>query len=482
MRAHGEMRSCERRWPRRRVVVELAVTLVMASGIACATSRASAQSLTPGGFEIDVHNGPVLGSSRMIGLGGAYSAVAADVSGVAWNPASYASRELWETSWFAWDVSAGILLPTTTSSRGDFDNNGDASVGYGGFLYGDLALGVQFGAFGLGVLLRSFAYEARVGDQNVSVGLTTANYGLGYGFLDGQIVVGGGARTASFTVRTGGEALLQLAGTAPEIGTQIRLAGRPWRIGAAYRAGLSVDYEPTGAAAAIARPRPRAAHLPWELQLGVAYQFGDRPLNRRFIDPGRAEAALTARYAARRRERVREQLRRERAAGRPVGTEPTDPRWLNEEAERVVAEDAELERDLAYASLRRVAELRALSRRYVLVTGEVVVTGATQDGVGLEGYLWGRPDPAGRNVTTSVRLGVELEPWFERIKLRVGGYFEPSRFVGVAGRMHATAGVDVRLGEWDVFGLSPNTSWRLSLVGDVARRYFDWGLGIGVWH
>jgi hypothetical protein len=458
------------------------VTLAACFVVVSLCGPAAAQSLTPGGFEIDVHNGPVLGSSRMIGLGGAYSAVAADASGVAWNPASYASRELWETSWFAWDVSAGILLPSTTSSRGDFDNNGDASVGYGGFLYGDLALGVQLGAFGFGVLLRSFAYEAQVGEQNVSVGLTTGNYGLGYGFLDGQVVVGGGARTAAFTVRTGGEALLQLAGTAPEIGAQVRLAGRPWRIGAAYRAGLSVDYEPTGAAAAIARPRPRAAHLPWELQLGVAYQFGDRPLNRRFIDPGRAEDALAARYEARRRARVREQLQRERAAGRTVGTEPTDPRWLAEEADRVVAEDAELERDVAYAALRRAAELRALSRRYVLVTGEVVVTGATRDGIGLEGYLWGRPDPAGRNVTTSVRLGVELEPWFERLKLRAGGYFEPSRFAGVAGRMHATAGIDVRLGAWDLFGLAPDTSWRVSLVADVARRYFDWGVGIGVWH
>jgi hypothetical protein len=461
----------------RGVVAVLSASFVVASW--CVS--AAAQSLTPGGFEIDVHNGPVLGSSRMIGLGGAYSAVAADASGVAWNPASYASRELWETSWFAWDLSAGVLLPSTTT-RGDFDNNGDASVGYGGFLYGDLAVGVQFGAFGLGVLVRSFVYEAQVGDQTVSVGLTTGNYGLGYGFLDGQIVVGGGARTAAFTVRTGGAALLQLAGTAPELGAQIRLAGQPWRIGIAYRAGLSVDYEPTGEAAAIARPRPRAAHLPWELQLGVAYQFGDRPLNRRFIDPGRAEDALAAHYEARRRVRAREQLQRERAAGRAVGAEPTDSRWLAEEAERVAVEDAELERDIAHSALRRAAELRALSRRYVLVTGEVVATGATRDGIGLEGYLWGRSDPAGRNVTTSVRVGVELEPWFERLKLRMGGYFEPSRFVGVAGRMHATAGVDVRLGEWDVFGLSPDTTWRLSLVGDVARRYFDWGLGIGVWH
>ena len=87
-----------------------------------------------------------------------------------------------------------------------------------------------------------------------------------------------------------------------------------------------------------------------------------------------------------------------------------------------------------------------------------------------------------RSVTASVRLGVEIEPWPDRLKLRGGGYFEPSRFEGVAGRMHATAGLDVRLFEWDLFGLVPGTAWRLSLVGDVARRYVDWGIGIGFWH
>ncbi len=459
------------------VVVRLAATLCVL-GVA---GRASAQALAPGSFQIDVHNGPVLGSSRMIGLGGAYSAVAADIAGVAWNPASYASRELWETDWLAWDASAGILLPST-SARGDFDNNGDASVGYRDFLYGDFGVGLQFGALGFGVLLRSFVYDARVGGRDISVGLTTGSYGLGYGLLDGQVVVGGGARTASFTVDAGATPLLQLSGTAPEIGALVRLAGQPWRVGAAFRAGLSVDSEAGSAPDADARPLPRAAHLPWELQLGVAWQLGDRPLNRRFVDPGRAADALAERHRRRRSERANAQLVREVAAGGAPGDVPADAAWRAAEDARIEAEDAEFEREIAYAALRRATDLRVLSRRYVLLTGELVVTGPTRDGVGIEGYLRGQADASGRSVTASVRLGVEIEPWPDRLKLRGGGYFEPSRFEGVAGRMHATAGLDVRLFEWDLFGLVPGTAWRLSLVGDVARRYVDWGIGIGFWH
>jgi hypothetical protein len=48
--------------------------------------------------------------------------------------------------------------------------------------------------------------------------------------------------------------------------------------------------------------------------------------------------------------------------------------------------------------------------------------------------------------------------------------------------MHATAGFDLHVFDWSVFGLFGDTAWRITAVVDVARRYFDWGVGIGVWH
>ena len=447
-----------------------------------AASPASAQRLEPLSFEIDVHNGPVLGSSRMIGLGGAYSAVATGIGGVAWNPASYASREFWETDWLAWDMAIGMLIPSTYSGS-DYDNNGDNTAAYDGFLYGDFGLGFQLGALGFGFLLRSFTYDVQVDARAVSVGLLTGSYGGGYGFWGGQIVVGGGARTAQLDVSEG-VSLLSLAGTAPEVGTLLRIAGEPWRLGAAFRAGLTVDNDQGGGVTG-GLALPRAAHLPWELQVGFAYQFGDRPLNRRFVDPTGAENSLATHHRRRRAERANAQLVRESlqsGAPTPVGTRPADPQWRAVEARRAVTEDLWLEHDLEALELTRAHELRRLSRRYVMISGEVVVTGPTSDGVGLEGFLRAQRDISGQDVTASVRLGVEFEPWVERLKLRFGSYYEPSRFVDGHGRMHATAGFDLHVVDWDVFGIVDKTAWRITMVADIANRYFDWGIGLGVWH
>ena len=66
-------------------------------------------------------------------------------------------------------------------------------------------------------------------------------------------------------------------------------------------------------------------------------------------------------------------------------------------------------------------------------------------------------------------------------KLRAGTYFEPSRFE--AGyRVHATLGTDVRLFSWDLFGLLDEFTFSAGAAADVAERYLNAGVGIGLWH
>jgi hypothetical protein len=49
--------------------------------------------------------------------------------------------------------------------------------------------------------------------------------------------------------------------------------------------------------------------------------------------------------------------------------------------------------------------------------------------------------------------------------------------------VHATAGLDVKLAVWNVFGLWPdNYMWRLGLGADVAHRYSTWGVTIAGWY
>src|SRR5947208_1632406 len=59
--------------------------------------------LTRNDFNLDLVTGPVIGSGRILGLGGAYTALAGGIEGAAWNPAAYASRSLWETNWWEWN-------------------------------------------------------------------------------------------------------------------------------------------------------------------------------------------------------------------------------------------------------------------------------------------------------------------------------------------------------------------------------------------
>jgi len=69
-----------------------------------ASAQTKATPLT-GSESIDLVSGPVVGSARVVGLGGAYTALAAGADGAAWTPAAYATRSLWYLSWFEFDLA-----------------------------------------------------------------------------------------------------------------------------------------------------------------------------------------------------------------------------------------------------------------------------------------------------------------------------------------------------------------------------------------
>jgi hypothetical protein len=66
-----------------------------------------------------------------------------------------------------------------------------------------------------------------------------------------------------------------------------------------------------------------------------------------------------------------------------------------------------------------------------------------------------------------------------RLRLRGGAYWEPGRFDGVAGRAHATFGIDLRVLAFQLWG---ERRGRISLTGDVAARYGNLAVSIGFWH
>src|SRR6185369_9757252 len=110
-----------------------------------------------------------------------------------------------------------------------------------------------------------------------------------------------------------------------------------------------------------------------------------------------------------RRVRAREQWRRERLAERmqlvqdrglpevaelepnpEVGTPegvPHDPTWWAAETELRWDEERALLAHLAELAAERESEVRALSRRFLLLSADVIAVGPTPHGVGLESFL-----------------------------------------------------------------------------------------------
>lgn len=481
----------------------LTVVLAIAAAVVVpAQTRAQDPPLTANDFSIDVFTGPALSSSRIVGMGGAYAGIGDGIDGVPLNPASFAARTLYELSSFEWELSFGFLLPGAFS-KNDFDNNGQTGFTTSNFLFVTAGLRLQVNRVGFGTLLRSQGYSFVDGAGAVDVSLFVVNTGFGYQLFEGQLVLGAGLRAATLNIHTSNgtsASLVELIGSGPEVGALWRPAGRPFRVGLSARtAVLSIPNGAPGTADASGVVKagdlvlPHDVHMPWEVGLGVAVQIGNRPLNLAWHDPSEADERLETRMltarALRTRAQVEREMARDRALGRPAPVDdprsggvaargPTDPAWLQAEQVRRESEDAQLEAALDADD----EEIKRLSRLYLLISAELLMTGPTEDGVGLEGFLSQTRERSGQSLSVGARLGLEGEPWPGHIKLRAGTYFEPSRFDGVGYRVHGTAGIDVKLFTWDVFGLFDDFDIRVNAAMDIASRYFDWGVGIGIWH
>lgn len=478
----------------------LALGLVVAAccGLAYGAHSAQAQSmgdtresLQSQSFDIDLVIGPVLGSGRIIGLAGAYTALADGIEGAPRTAAAYAGRTLYDLDWFEYDITVD-LMPTSIRNT-DFDANGESGFTYADFVFFTLGGGMRFGAFGLGFIADFQSYDL---GKTADLSLTQTHFGVGYGFWEGQLVIGVGGRTAGLAITDDatGEPLVQMVGAGPEAGATLGLEGQPFRVGVALRTPVMSETVDVPIAAGL--EVPDHVRLPWEVQLGLAWQLGPRPLNRRFVNPHEEEEALwqQAREDQKRRialqlerERFQEQLRWSQGTLPPDASHlrddvPRDPGFWRAESVRYANEEHDIELELDTRQREREREVRGLSRRYLLVSTELFAIGPTDNGVGLESFLQQRRQTSGRTISLGARAGVEGEPLSGYVKMRAGTYLEPSRFAGVGYRVHGTLGTEIRLFSWDLFGLLDEFTFRFGASADVAERYLNVGIGLGMWH
>lgn len=482
--------------PRPSRALALAASLAASAGGVASAQRP----LRSSDFTLDYTRGPVVGPGRAVGLGGAYASLVSGVDGVPFNPAGYAVRTGSELTWFSLDPVVSIFFP-----QANWDNSGAGGRDYDSFTVLQLGAGAHFGNVGAGYLVTLQRYElgARNGfERPVTVDMTSHHAGGGLLLGDGEVVLGAGVRVGWMNIQwaadpanPGSGSTLRYLGVAPELGALWRPTGERFRLGAAFRAEVSavpVDFD-VPAGQTVRRPRgcvedsagcfvvPRRIALPWELELGGSVMFGERRFNVPWQDVTALRRELRERQLADRARRERAHRLESAAIADEVERAEEDARWTSEERARQEREDSEHGSFSWRWRASRRAWLRDQPRRFFLIAFGLVAFGPVGRGQGLDAFMAQVERPSGRELLLSPRLGIEGEPWNNRLQLRVGSYVEPSRFDDVPARVHLTGGVELRLFRWDAFKIADPVDIKLTFTMDYSHNYFDWGFGVGFW-
>ena len=467
------------------------------------------QHIETSAYSIDLYQGPVSAGNRVIGLGGAYVAIAEDVDGDLQNPAAPGVRPFFSIEQFDYWLGLGLTFPGRLSSI-DFFNSG-SETGFRGSsekpLFLTPAANLQWGTFGLGVTveLSTYGFEnenvagatpTTGAESSLEVGLQTYHFQLANAFVEGQLVAGVGVRYLTMSLDAAladgdTQNVFHTSAAGFELGVVFRPNLAPYRLGAAFRSAIDTQATfsrsllPNEEGDIVVENRgatlylPERVSLPWDINLGAAVQLGKRPLNpiTRTVQQVTEREALMFRL----RQLDREEERQRRLAEATSTSERLEAEHELEQEER---RDVERLRTIR-ADVRRALQdsFAEVGRNYLLLSASLLISGRVSDAVGVESFLDQRINRSGANVVLSPRVGAEAEIWENQLKARGGLYLEPTRFTTSQPRAHVTLGGDLRLFRWNVFGLWPDDfMWQVGGSVDVARRYLAWGISVAGWY
>jgi len=358
-------------------------------------------------------------------MGGASIGLAEGVASQLDNPAAFAHRGgRAQQDSVDWDV--GLTRFDIVGSGVDIDMSGSHG-GYEDASALQLGGNLKFGIFGFGLHISHLGYRLPVssagGQDTIYYAWSQQSYGLGLAILldDGQWVLGvmpgfSHATMANRKTKTS----VQMASSLDigSVGVLWAPNARPYRIGLTLKRPVQMTQSGASSfAGSLVEDLgdllvPRAVHVPWTVGVGGAYLLlGRRSLNQRS----------------------------------PLG------------------------RTLAVDHIEQVAS----TGRYLMATGDLVLTGPTDDGIGVQGWLAQRRQVSGASASLAVRVGLEAEVIEGWLVVRAGSYFEPSRFEGRLGRLHLTAGCAIKV--------PVVRDWSLSVAADGADGYKNLVVGIGLW-
>jgi hypothetical protein len=491
-----------------------AVSWLIALAVTCPGLAARGQlgpdgaPITTSDYTIDLTRGVVVSSSRVIGLSGAATSLAQGVEGGLQNPSAVAYRGAQWPDWYDYWLALGLTYPFES---GDFYNSGRVAgssdqIDENSTFFLIPGFYWQMWNFGIGltidaqfIKLRSSADPMSGSQDTLRLRFTTFHIQAGYGFIDGQLIIGAGLRIlrqrsyVSANLTSDGD-LYQTLGLGAEVGLMFKPHRKRWSLGGSLfpqmSTGLrnrgSVMQTPEGDIVVGDFYLPRDTRIPTNGSVGFSYQFGPRPSNPPWISAEKLAAAELGRFDRRKaelKEDEQEAIAETKARGGPdveICIRAVEQRYAKKYAELKQARK-EMKK-LAWEQLRKQYRW-GWPRRYYLLTADLWINGRVANGVGVESFLFQTVQRSGQKVTVSPRLGFETEVWPTRMKLRAGTYLEPTRFAQSKPRAHGTFGFDVSLFKWNVFGLWPDDyRWQVTAAFDFARAYGSFSFGIGGWY
>jgi hypothetical protein len=464
-----------------------------------AARAGDAPKIVSSNYSLDLFQGPVTTASRVIGLAGAYTAIADWCEGEYSNAASPAVRAPYSIGKWDYDICIGFTNPLALAGN-DFENRGAGSdklpTRFSNSVTVNAGLELQYGTVGVTVVYDQirFGLSQNVNSATDSVAINRVTGSIANAFLDEQLVVGVGFRAATFDldrqVALGlSETLLSSGGASAQFGAILKPKRSPFRLGAAIRNEIDVtDVRGTGQLADGSQvvgtlPNrtilPSRIVVPWEVEVGGAIELGRRPLNPPRLDTTHAEDSIRARYDDARLDRAR------RYAGELEGAKNKEPLRRRFEIEELAIENQEaraIEEALDELARLQKSRARLWDRRQALLLLSVLVTGNVPNAVGISDFLSQRNIASGSNIVVSPRFAMETEPIKDWLMIRGGTYFEPARYADAASREHFTLGTDVRLCKFNPWGIFGDDPWRVRLAADLSARYFNYGLSLGKYH
>lgn len=339
---------------------------------------------------VEIYTAPMVAPTNILGMGGAAQALATGSGAMLLNPAAMAVRYDYNgAKWFDWDFSIDYLISAGTTDIENAGRNPDNES----VQVLDASFGLNLGKLGVGLSLDSIDQRtcppdvpACGTDTRLSINTLLGALSASYAFLNGEVTAGAALIIPSASFKNGEfENTPRYSGSAFSFGVVVRPHSHPLRLGLSARLRTDGSRDGGGDNAQVGSLfLPDQLESPWQIAGGIAWSFGDKPLNLR----------------------------------NSFG----DPRIVNE-------------------------DLDPLRRSYLVVAADVVLIGPGGGAIGRGAWLLSENQLAGPRTNVSVRMGAESEFWPNQMRGRIGSYWEPSRFDASNGRLHGTVGFDFRLFE-----------------------------------